>query len=52
MEWSVMDWNPAPDTVATNTIPPEMVAAVQPECMTPVEMILRAYDESLVDLGD
>ncbi len=40
-----------PGIVATNIIPPEMVAAVSPECMTPAETIVRAYDECLAD-GD
>ena len=33
-----------PGIVATNIIPPKMVAAVQEECMTPVDTIVKAYD--------
>ncbi|TPX16546.1 uncharacterized protein E0L32_003840 [Thyridium curvatum] len=33
-----------PGIVATAIVPPEMVAAVSPECMTPVGTIVRAYD--------
>lgn len=40
-----------PGIVATNIIPPEMVAAVSPECMTPVGTIVRAYDGFLAE-GD
>ncbi|KXJ89153.1 hypothetical protein Micbo1qcDRAFT_206722 [Microdochium bolleyi] len=36
-----------PGIVATSIIPPEMVAAVQPEYMTAVDTVIRAYDEFL-----
>jgi NAD(P)-dependent dehydrogenase (short-subunit alcohol dehydrogenase family) len=37
-----------PGIVRTNIIPPEMVAAVSPECMTPVSTIVSAY-QKLID---
>jgi len=36
-----------PGIVATSIIPPEMVAAVQPQYMTPVDTVVRAYEEFL-----
>lgn len=36
-----------PGIVATSIIPPEMIAAVSPECLTPVDTIVRAYEEFL-----
>ncbi|KAG9259034.1 15-hydroxyprostaglandin dehydrogenase [Emericellopsis atlantica] len=38
-----------PGIVATKIIPPEMVAAVSPECLTPVSTIVRAYNKCLDD---
>jgi NAD(P)-dependent dehydrogenase (short-subunit alcohol dehydrogenase family) len=38
-----------PGIVHTNIIPPEMVAAVSPDCMTPVDTIVRAYAMCLAD---
>lgn len=41
-----------PGIVATNIIPPEMVAAVSPECITPAETIVRAYEQFLDEEGE
>lgn len=41
-----------PGIVATNIIPPEMVAAVSPECLTPAETIVRAYEQQLDEEGE
>ncbi|KAJ3525043.1 hypothetical protein NM208_g11810 [Fusarium decemcellulare] len=38
-----------PGIVATKIIPPEMVAAVSPECLTPVGTIVSAYNKCLDD---
>ncbi|CAM1505038.1 Fc.00g106750.m01.CDS01 [Cosmosporella sp. VM-42] len=38
-----------PGIVATNIIPPEMIAAVTPECLTPVSTIVAAYNKCLED---
>ncbi|KAF2664358.1 hypothetical protein BT63DRAFT_429854 [Microthyrium microscopicum] len=38
-----------PGIVATNIIPPEMVAAVSPECLTPVSTIVGGYQKALDD---
>ncbi|KAH8738224.1 15-hydroxyprostaglandin dehydrogenase [Ilyonectria robusta] len=38
-----------PGIVATKIIPPEMVAAVLPECMTPIATIVAAYNKCLED---
>jgi len=38
-----------PGIVATNIIPPEMVAAVSPDAMTPLSTIVSAYDKLLND---
>jgi hypothetical protein len=38
-----------PGIVHTNIIPKEMVAAVFPECLTPVSAIVAAYDRFLDD---
>ncbi|KAJ5933465.1 Short-chain dehydrogenase/reductase SDR [Penicillium verhagenii] len=38
-----------PGMVNTPIVPPEMIAAVSPECLTPVKTILRAYDVFLDD---
>ncbi|KAI6785349.1 uncharacterized protein J7T54_006991 [Emericellopsis cladophorae] len=38
-----------PGIVATKIIPPEMVAAVSLECLTPVSTIVRAYNKCLDD---
>jgi len=40
-----------PGIVATNIIPPEMVAAVSSDCMTPLSTITSAYDKFLEDEG-
>ncbi|ORY70477.1 uncharacterized protein BCR38DRAFT_333712, partial [Pseudomassariella vexata] len=36
-----------PGVVATAIVPPEMIAAVSPEFVTPVSTVVRAYDEFL-----
>ena len=41
-----------PGIVSTSIIPPEMVAAVSPECMTPVETIVKAYQGFLDEEGE
>ncbi|KAG7133982.1 Short-chain dehydrogenase/reductase ascJ like protein [Verticillium longisporum] len=38
-----------PGILATSIIPPEMVAAVSPECMTPISSIVAAYNTFLED---
>ncbi|KAF9891662.1 hypothetical protein FE257_003674 [Aspergillus nanangensis] len=38
-----------PGIVATKIIPPELVAAVSPECMTPLSTIVAGYDRCLED---
>ncbi|KAH6998970.1 hypothetical protein BKA56DRAFT_639497 [Ilyonectria sp. MPI-CAGE-AT-0026] len=38
-----------PGIVATKIIPPDMVAAVSPECMTPIGTIVAAYNKCLED---
>ncbi|KAJ5903141.1 Short-chain dehydrogenase/reductase SDR [Penicillium tannophilum] len=38
-----------PGIVQTPIVPPEMIEAVSPECITPVETILKAYDVFLED---
>ncbi|KAJ5590770.1 hypothetical protein N7450_004742 [Penicillium hetheringtonii] len=38
-----------PGIVATPIVPPEMIEAVTPECLTPVETILKAYQVFLED---
>ncbi|CEL02131.1 Putative 15-hydroxyprostaglandin dehydrogenase (NAD()) (AFU_orthologue; AFUA_3G09480) [Aspergillus calidoustus] len=38
-----------PGIVATPIVPPEMIAAVTPECITPVETVLKAYQVFLED---
>lgn len=40
-----------PGIAATSITPPEMVAAVQPQYMTPVDTVVKAYKEFL-DEGD
>src|SRR6201995_2215031 len=40
-----------PGIVATNIIPPEMVAAVSSDCMTPISTITSAYEKFLNDDG-
>lgn len=38
-----------PGIVPTKIIPPEMIAAVSEDCLTPVDTIVRAYDHFLAD---
>ncbi|CAI7608134.1 unnamed protein product [Penicillium pancosmium] len=38
-----------PGMVATPIVPPEMIAAVTPECLTPVKTVLKAYQVFLED---
>lgn len=38
-----------PGIVATPIVPPEMIAAVSPECITPVKTVLEAYNKFLED---
>ncbi|KAF1991818.1 15-hydroxyprostaglandin dehydrogenase [Aulographum hederae CBS 113979] len=38
-----------PGIVHTSIIPPEMITAVSPECLTPVSTIVAAYDQLLSD---
>lgn len=41
-----------PGIVNTTIIPPELVAAVSPECLTPIETIVRAYEGMLDEEGE
>ncbi|ROT39501.1 15-hydroxyprostaglandin dehydrogenase [Sodiomyces alkalinus F11] len=38
-----------PGVVATSIIPPEMVAAVSPECLTPISTVVAGYNRFLED---